>query len=338
MRSFSLQHKMKTQWENPGSQRSTGSAGQGRVAPAQRKLQALMDGSPRVQHLARLQATMNGNPHIVQRVASGFVTALRADTTVQLAKLNIRKTDGTISGVSSFINRPPSNLGFQGQHLTAYVSFEQTVLSRVRDRKPSAAAAELREVIREILALPAMESPNQWNKHIHASLGAIDHALKAATTADEKTAANIVGVQIDGILRERNRVPGTAISEVGTTGHGEAKTAGALEMMETALRSGKAQAYGQPEMAQAVECLWALFDYDPPNPTDDQKLTKIKIRVLTHMMSVRTAFPEVFGWLTGNNKYWLIPYLRQHRAKFTALQRVSDQNLGAVELYVHANL
>ena len=257
---------------------------------------------------------------------------------VQRAKLNIRKADGVITGVSSFIARPPSNLGFQGQHLTAYVAFEETMLLRVQGRRPTAAATELRYVIAEILALPAMETQNQWNRHIHQSLARIDQALQAASAMDEKSAAKIVGAQIDGLLRERNRVPGTAISEAGTHGHGEATRAGALEVMERALRDGTAN-YGPPQKQQAVECLWHLFDYDPPDPaTDAKKLQKIEIRVLTHLMTVRTAFPQVFDWLSGDRNYWLIPYLRAHRGNFTALQRVSDQNLDQVERYVHSSL
>lgn len=283
--------------------------------------------------------TLAKSPRLVaqrERIQRAFGDA--AAPPVQMAKLNIRKTDGTISGVSSFINRPPSNLGFQGQHLTAYVGFEQTILSRVRDRTPTGAAAELREVISEIIELPAMQTQNQWNKHIHASLIKIDVALQNAALQDEATAAKIVGVQIDGILRERNRVPGTAISEKDTHGHGEAKTAGSLEMMETALRSGNAGHYGAKEMEQAVVNLWSIFDYDPPEPKDQKAHDKICTRVLTHVMSVRTAFPQVFDWLTGNNKYWLIPFLRKNRKLFTSMNRLSDNTLGLVENYVHANL
>jgi hypothetical protein len=317
-------------------------------AGAVAQLQGLLAKSPNVRRLGRLRTAMNDSVSVKDRARIPQASAANAETlssetpsrpvVVQRAKLNIRKMDGTISGVSNFIARPPSNLGFQGQHLTAYVAFEQTMLSRVRDRLPTQAAAELREVIREIKALPAMETPNQWNRHIHRSLDMIDQNLQHAAGMNEKNAARMVGTQIDGLLRERNRVPGTAISEVGTHGHGEATNAGALEVMETALRTGTAQHYGAAEMKQAVECSWHLFDYDPPDATDAKKLEKIQIRVLTHVMSVRTAFPHVFDWLSTNSNYWLIPYLRANRATFAALQRVSDQNLLLVQNYVHTNL
>jgi hypothetical protein len=283
-------------------------------------------------HSPRLQLQRQQLQRLFGAQRAGFLP-------LQGAKLNVRKADGTISGVSSFIHRPPSNLSFQGQHLTAYVTFEQMVLSRVRDLRPIDAAGQLREVVLEILALPAMQGVNQWNSHVHVALGRIDAALAGAQTMSQADAAKVVGAQIDGILRERNRVPGTAISEHGTHGHGEATDAGSLEVMETALRTGQAAHYGQAQMAQAVSCLWRLFDYDPPDPgADAAKRAKITKHVLTHVMSVRSAFPAVFDWLTGNNQYWLLPYLRAHRTSFTSLQRVSAANLLLIEQQVHAGL
>jgi hypothetical protein len=334
-------------------------------AALQRQVQAWGDGSERVGQLRAWQGVADGRGVGGERqgLTPGFVLMggravqmkeegdKRQDSTpmpraavsqgeppVQCAKLNLRNTDGTISGVSSFIKRPPSNLGSQGQHLTAYVSFKQTILSRVRDLTPTEAAASLRVVVAEILELPAMQTQNQWNEHIHLSLAEIDAALNDAQSMEQNSAAVMVGKQIDAILRERNRVPGTAISEHGTHGHGEAKTAGALEVMETALRTEHAGDYGASVAQQAVECMWALFDYDPPDPADNDKLQKIQERVLTHVMSMRTAFPKVFNWLTEQPEYWLIPYLSSNRNKFTALQRVSDNNLLQVQEYVHANL
>lgn len=261
---------------------------------------------------------------------------------VQLAKLNIRGpssgSPGTISGISGWINRPPSNLSKQGQHLTAYVTFVQTMLSRVRDRTPRQAAAELRNVINEFRQLPAMQNVNQWNNHIHQSLNAIDGQLQGAAGMSESDAADVVGDQIDALLRERNRVPGTAISEPGTVGHGEAKHAGALETMETALRTGNAGHYGNAEKAQAVSDMWALLDYDPPDPPGALQLQAIVARVATHLRSLRTAFPQVFIWLSGDPNYWLLPYLRANPHIATSLQRVSGPNLLLVQNAVHASL
>ena len=254
---------------------------------------------------------------------------------VQLAKLNVRGptsgSPGTISGISDWIHRPPSNLSVQGQHLTAYVTFEQTMLSRVRDRTPRQAAAELRQVIAEFRLLPTMQNVNQWNRHIHASLDNIDSELSDATKMSETDAAKVVGAQIDQLLRERNRVPGTAISEPGTTGHGEAMYAGSLETMETALRTKTAFGYGNTQKAQAVVNMWALLDYDPPDPTDEKKLEDIVRRVLTHLHSLRSAFPHVFQWLSADSNFWLLPYLRAHRDITPSLQRLSASNLKRVQ-------
>ncbi|WP_341720587.1 hypothetical protein QQG74_13315 [Micromonospora sp. FIMYZ51] len=262
--------------------------------------------------------------------------------TVQRASLNIRP-DGTISGVSQFPSRPPSNLSKQGQHLTAYVAFEDTILSNVRDRTPSAAAEQLIWVARQFQALPFMETVNQWNRHVHQSIEAIIATLRDALDRDppdDKFLRSTVGRQIDELLRERNRVPHTAISESGTKGHGEAATAGGLEVMETAIRTRRAGAYGDDEATQAVTQMWQLLDYDPAEPSAaSPELLLIQRRVLTHVRSMRLAYPQVFAWLTGLGAgYWLMPYLRAHQDKFSSLSRLSAPRLLDVETYVHANL
>jgi hypothetical protein len=267
------------------------------------------------------------------------VTAL-----VQRAKLNIRASSspqaGTISGVSGFPHRPPSNLGSQGQHLTAYVAFVDTILSNVRDRTPVDAARQLIWVATEFKKLPAMASVGQWNKHIHASLDLIVQRLDAAIkSGDPGVAAATVGAEIDQLLSERNRVPGTAIGEKDTIGHGESKTAGALEVMETALRTKQAGGYGAAEAEQAVQELWRLLDYDPPDPDDKVKLETVSKRVLTHLMSMRLAYPQVWQWLSsGPSKFWMIPYLRANRKLVTALGRLTDPVLGEIQNQVHAAL
>lgn len=262
---------------------------------------------------------------------------------VQRAKLNIRKDKKTISGVSKFPRRPPSNLSKQRQHLTAYVTFEQAILSRVRDRTPTNAASELQNLVKEIGKLPYMASAG----HVHASLNSIDKKLsEAAKLPDEKAAANIVGDQIDLVLDARNHIPGTAISVSGTTGHGEARTAGSLEMFETDLRQtgGQKFATDAKNAKQALLNMWELFDYNPPDPKDDPKLTEVQRRVLTHVMSMRTAFPLTFEWLTSlGEKYWLMPWLMQSLqsrgpALRLPLQRLSKESLKKVTDFVHTNL
>jgi hypothetical protein len=261
---------------------------------------------------------------------------------LQRAKLNIRPPNasnaGTISGVSNFPHRPPSNLSSQGQHLTAYVAFVDTILSNVRDRTPAEAAHQLIFVVAEFRKLPAMEVQSHANNHVHQSLDNIVTNLTWALTQDEKTLIGTVGDQIDRLLAERNRVPQTAISEHGTKGHGEAKTAGALEVMETALRQKTAK-YGQKEAEQAAQEMWRLLDYDPADPDTSIKLDAIAKRVLTHLMSMRLAYPQVWGWLTANwPAYWLLPYLRKNQHLFSSLQRVSANNLATIEKDVHSAL
>lgn len=261
---------------------------------------------------------------------------------VQRARLNVRP-NGTISGVSSFPRRPPSNLSRQGQHLTAYVAFEDTILSHVRDRTPAQAAEQLIWVASQFKELPFMADVNQWNGHIHQSLDSIIEQLRTALARDPRDDTHlrvVVGNQIDDLLAQRNRVPHTAINEPGTFGHGESGNAGALETMETALRTARANSYGAAEAAQAVQQMWALFDYDPPEPAaESNQLVMIGKRVLTHLKSMRLAYPHLFNWLTEQGSdYWLMRYLRSHRDDVNCLNRLSGERLEDIENYAHQML
>ncbi|MGH3915002.1 MAG: hypothetical protein ACRDTC_16585 [Pseudonocardiaceae bacterium] len=261
---------------------------------------------------------------------------------VQRARLNVRP-NGTISGVSQFPGRPPSNLSRQGQHLTAYVVFVDTILSHVRDRTPAQAADQLIWLAGQFKELPFMADVNQWNRHIHESLDYIIVQLQTALAINPRNELNIrvvVGNQIDDLLAQRNRVPHTAISESGTFGHGEAGNAGSLETMETALRTARADSYGAAEATQAVQQMWELFDYDPPEPAaESNQLVMIEKRVLTHLKSMGLAYPHLFKWLTEQGSgYWLMRYLRSHRVDVKCLNRLSDERLEDIENYAHERL
>ena len=270
--------------------------------------------------------------------------AARAAPVVQRAKLNIRAKDGTISGVSNFPGRPASNLrSGQGQHLTAYVTFEQTILSNVRDLTPKQAAQRLIEVIQEFKTLPKMENVGNWNKHIHNAFDQqIDILTDSITNEDDKGTTNTIGLLIDNILAARNQVPDTAISEHGTVGHGEAKYAGILEELETHLRKGAWKDDWDEETVaqQSLGSMWSLFDYDPPEPDNDDKLKTIEDRVLTHIMSVRRAFPHTFDWLTGKgSKYWLMTFLINNQGTVgVPLPRINAGTLKKIMEDVHGRL
>jgi hypothetical protein len=123
---------------------------------------------------------------------------------VQLARVNIRQNGaeaGTISGVSQFPSRPSSNArGGQGNHLTAYVVFEDTIVTKVINRTPEGAAASLQEYLNQILLLPGMQG-----SHASYLRNAIENCRRELNDPDN------VNAQIDVILTIRNQVPGSAI-------------------------------------------------------------------------------------------------------------------------------
>lgn len=230
----------------------------------------------------------------------------QSNTVIQLAKLNLRK-DGTISGVSQFPNRPASNIrGSQGQHLTAYVVFEDMIRSRVKDRTVKNAAAELKKILNEISALPGMK--------VKSGAYLIQYMERAASILDKNdTDPTTVGEVIDEILSIRNKVPGTA--ERGTGGgHGEAKHSGILETVETALRTDSWKDTWDEDVV-SEQCrygVWRLLDYNPSNPSNDDERKEIAIKIVTHFKSIISAYPKTESWLGSRNDYFTT-YMKAHR-------------------------
>lgn len=271
---------------------------------------------------------------------------------LQRTKLNIRDASaktrpGTISGVSGFPNRPPTSGGKQGQHLTAYVVFEDTILSHVRERTPEEAATQLAAVALEFRKLPSMQTDTELNRRIHVALDQIAQALtKAGKSGDPVLAKATVEEMIGQLLAARNVMHGVTVSKEGTTGHGEAKHAGGLETMESQIAKDPSVlgSYGASEALGALAAMWRLLDYNPPEPADLKDAGQIAAMgkpVLTHVLSLRLAYPRVWEWLTGlGEKFHLLPWLQSQKRAGTVLPlpRLSDAAVAKVQEYVYANL
>lgn len=305
---------------------------QGRVKPIfQMKKGISINDDPGLEN----EADTMGRKALQMRVQVPFTKVLSTSphSVVQRAKLNIRKKDNTISGVSNFPSRPSSNLrGSQGQHLTAYVVFEDTILSKVKDKTVPGAAAALIGYLEEIKTLPgmALKSADYLKPHIASTID---------TLKEHSDNAKVVGDQIDMILSIRNKVPGTAQHGTGG-GHGEAGHSGILETVETALRTKSWNPEWDDETVanQCRASVWRLLDYDPPNPGSDEALETVINNVLTHFKSVISAYPKVEHWL-GSNGYFFVTYLEEHRdAEGMPLQRLKKEQFDAVFEQVHGRL
>jgi hypothetical protein len=262
--------------------------------------------------------------------AMGFLRRLATSPhDLQLVRLNLRN-DGTISGVSAWPDRGPSNVRGQGQHLTAYVSFEDMILSHVRDRTPEQAAEALVALLKDFYVLPGMKAPQA--KYLRDGVENAAQRLR-----DAKGDAKEIGAVADEILRIRNQVPGTAVTGEGG-GHGEAKDSGRLEVIETALRKDawnpawdKKVAVGESQFS-----MWRLLDYDPPPGAD---LGEIAKRVGTHFLSMRMSYPQVFAWLSAKQETWLFTYLKANRkGAGIPLGRLADATIDALQPLVHGML
>ncbi|MEH1973460.1 MAG: DUF4157 domain-containing protein [Nostoc sp.] len=254
------------------------------------------------------------------------------DHVIQRAKLNIRD-DGTISGVSKFPNRPSSNLrGSQGQHLTAYVVFEDMISNRVTDRTVAEAAAELVKVLEEISELPGMKL--QSASYLKSPMTINIELLK-----NHKTTAEQIGKVIDNILSIRNNVPGTA--ERGTGGgKGEAKHAGTITEVEKALRNDKwNKSWNNDIVSDQVRYgVWKLLDYDPKNPTSEEEIATIANKIITHYKSIVSAYPLTDRWLNEREDYFKT-YLDAHRDDVgMPLRQVKASNLETIFNFVNQGL
>jgi hypothetical protein len=251
---------------------------------------------------------------------------------LQRARLNVRK-NGTISGVSDWPKRPTSNLrGTQGQHLTAYVAFEDAILSHVKDVTVPEAADALRALLSEILNLPGMsiQSGAYLMKPIENNMEIL------RMNADNPV---VVGEVIDNILIIRNKIPGTAAQGTGG-GHGEAKSSGTLETLETALRRDSWDKTWDEDIVenQCRSFMWGLLDYNPAQPADDKAAKVIGDRVLTHFLSLRMAYPKTFEWLTEREAY-LFTYLEANRdSAGMPLKELTQLQFYSLRDYVHSKL
>lgn len=245
---------------------------------------------------------------------------------VQLARVNIRKSDQTITGVSAFPSRPSSNArGGQGHHRTAYVVFEDTIVSKVRGRTLAEAAASLQGYLEEILLLPGMKSA----AYLEAPLKECWKALN-----DPKN----VNAVIDEILAIRNQVPGVAEKGKGAP-NDEAGSSLILRTVDHALQDDAWNNRWDPKVVsmQCREAVWKLFAYDPPHADNDKKVQKIANHVTTFIRSIISAYPHVEAWLYGRGDTFQA-YLENHRYTHGfPLQRLTKGELTAVFNVVNKN-
>lgn len=285
--------------------------------------------------LAQLRRTLDRSPRVQTQLA--LQRALNGRGVFQLARLNLRQ-NGTISGISNWPRRPTSNVsGSQGQHLTAYVSFTDMILSNVRDKTVAEAAEALIGVLDDMRELPGGEF---WYGQYGASVETNKALLQQAANDDD---AARVGSVINNILSLRNKMPDTAIAtREQTWGHGESRTSGSLEVLENILRQNAGALpddYDEDTEADAALFnMWRLLDYQPTSNASDQAFQRTENRVLRHIMQMRLSYPSVFEWLTARGS-WLMPYLEENRTDAgMPLSDLTDVEMDGVIEYVHDNL
>ncbi|WP_204034149.1 hypothetical protein [Micromonospora qiuiae] len=311
-----------------------------RAEPARRPTRSALPaaglaGRPSEMALLALQRAA-GNAAVVQRMA-GPLSVQRATLIIRPSTTAGGIPAGTISGVSGLRNRPPSNLhGSQGQHLTAYVVFEDAIRSAVVGRTPQDAATALIAYLTELRALPGMTTPSA--RYLDPYLDAAEASLVAAENANASAARDIVGAQIDEILTIRNHVPGTAQRGVGG-GHGEGNSAGIVREVERNRRAGAdfPSTWGTDDAIadQVRHMMWRLLDYDPPPTATPKTVTAV---LITHYRSLWSAYPYTFDWLTAKNRL-LRKYLIDHHGEpGLPLRRWTVADLKPIFDDVHAGL
>jgi len=122
----------------------------------------------------------------------------------------------------------------------------------------------------------------------------------AAIGGDAAEVSKLVGAEIDVLLSCRNQVPGSALSNHGTHGHGEASSSGKLCVYEenaAQLKFGHAgHAVDEYLASEAVELMWHLFDYSPTEATATRepirwrtRCTRISSRCARHIRHLPMA-------------------------------------------------
>ncbi|WP_340063705.1 hypothetical protein [Ascidiimonas aurantiaca] len=139
----------------------------------------------------------------------------------------------------------PLSGGSQGDHTTAYVTFEHQLINAVYGVTPAQAWQGLVVTHNTIRSLPGYAQTAKWltsqSDQRHTNMSAVDP--KTVTAQDIQDYANF-------ILEVRNRLKLTALETKGgsTGGHNEATNAGGLQKEEQNIRNGKAPSYTKDDI------------------------------------------------------------------------------------------
>ena len=181
------------------------------------------------------------------------------------------------------MSRPPGSLagGEQGQHITAYGTFEAMILNHLVGKTLAAAKHSLNLLLDAFATLPEGQDAlvGEWKRRTDL----------ARTVVDEVIDFRDLGKAIYLVISARQMVPESARHAKGG-GKGEAGALGHLQMVEKYLRDGALDRVPDTEIDPVAYDMWRLLD-PPTARADPDRVTAIMAQ---HIASLRLSYPRTF--------------------------------------------
>ena len=191
-----------------------------------------------------------------QRTAPRSVKGQSGDSNKQVIQCDIKvRQKGSVLTATGDGNRPPGSLttGCQGDHMTAYVTFEHQMINAIYGLSTNDAWTSLLATHEAIMRMPGYADSAVWLRQASEKIYTDTKAKKTMMTAENvEEYANI-------LLKIRNRLKYTSReTSGGSTGGQNESVAGGLQNEERRIQRGKSANYPKKDI---IVTMWKLFDH-----------------------------------------------------------------------------
>ncbi len=235
----------------------------------------------------KFQAIANqSNRHIqLKKTQENATPFVNTNSTALQRMIDVRDNKGVIAATGDG-KRPPGPLtgsNSQGDHMTAYVTFEHQIINAIYGQTPDTAWGSLLYTHAIIKFLPGYAETAKWITTL--SDQRYDNATGQDTT---QITLDDVDKYANFLLEIRNRIALTSLKTSGgsTGGQNESTHAGGLQDEERNLRNGKAKKYTKDDI---MTSMMRLLDHDRLGRSVKSQTKKENI-IEQHLISILDTY------------------------------------------------
>ncbi|KAF2082360.1 hypothetical protein [Flavobacterium sharifuzzamanii] len=250
----------------------------------QKKDKYLVDNRPNA--VIQKKEIQENNVQIVTKNSTNEQKPISASTDpIQKQTISIKVESNVITNVKISKSRPGTNLpgGHQGEHTTAFTTFNHMAINNVKGKTLEQARDNL------VLTLESMKDFPGYEYAPKYLTTAMKNTLDAAENMDPPTRSDIENL-MTWTIQIRNSIPLTANSKKTTGGHGESMHGGGMQTIEQAVRTKKITKKSDVKGDLMVN-VWGLYDFNALIPDSAEKWAKLLVQ---HMLSMVASYPHIF--------------------------------------------